>query len=99
MPLPPLPMVKGKPSWTSDVKRTVLIREGARHSWCGNPNRNTRSSVPRHREINDTLVRKICKDLAPSEPRFAVGLLHTDPAAPHSTAVLRREEVPVSRVP
>jgi len=80
MPLPPLPTAMRKPSWTSDVKRTGLIqhlhahgcgliREGARHSWWGNPNRNARSSVPRHREINDMLVRKICKDLDIPSPK------------------------------
>lgn len=40
-----------------------LIREGGSHSWWGNPERNLRSSVPRHNEIKDLLVRKICKDL------------------------------------
>ena len=41
----------------------VLIREGSRHSWWGNPSLNTRSAVPRHSEIDDLLARKICKDL------------------------------------
>jgi len=40
-----------------------FLREGANHSWWWNPKLNKRSSIPRHREINDTLVRKICKDL------------------------------------
>ena len=40
----------------------VLVREGARHSWYGNPAENKRSAIPRHREINDLLVIKICKD-------------------------------------
>ncbi|HSE90199.1 MAG TPA: type II toxin-antitoxin system HicA family toxin [Candidatus Binatia bacterium] len=40
-----------------------LLREGARHSWWYNPRQNKRSSVPRHNEITDLLVRKICKDL------------------------------------
>ncbi|MBI2425459.1 MAG: type II toxin-antitoxin system HicA family toxin [Candidatus Hydrogenedentes bacterium] len=40
-----------------------LVREGSRHSWWGNAANTRRSSVPRHREINDLLVRKICKDL------------------------------------
>ena len=40
-----------------------FIREGARHSWWGNPSQNKRSSVPRHTEISDGLARKICKDL------------------------------------
>ncbi|MFH1777572.1 MAG: type II toxin-antitoxin system HicA family toxin [Candidatus Omnitrophota bacterium] len=40
-----------------------LLREGARHSWWYNTHLNKRSAVPRHTEINDLLVRKICKDL------------------------------------
>jgi mRNA interferase HicA len=35
-----------------------FIREGSRHSW-----QNKRSSVPRHTEVENDLVRKICKDL------------------------------------
>ena len=38
-----------------------LIREGGNHSWWGDQNK--RSSVPRHSEIDDGLIRKICKDL------------------------------------
>jgi len=41
----------------------VLIREGGRHSWWGNPDQDRRSSVPRHAEVSDNLARKICKDL------------------------------------
>ena len=40
-----------------------LLREGARHSWWWNPEVKQRSSVPLHTEINDTLAKKICKDL------------------------------------
>jgi mRNA interferase HicA len=46
----------------------VLVREGARHSWWGNPERNRRTSVPRHAEISDLLARKICRDLLVPEP-------------------------------
>lgn len=38
------------------------LREGGRHSWWHNPERNLRSAIPRHREISDILARKICKD-------------------------------------
>lgn len=38
-------------------------REGARHSIYYNPATNRTSTVPRHREINEVLVRKICHDL------------------------------------
>jgi mRNA interferase HicA len=40
-----------------------LLREGGRHSWWHNPTQNKRSAVPRHREIDDDLARKICRDL------------------------------------
>jgi len=40
-----------------------FLREGARHSWWWNQKLNKRSSVPRHNEINDSLAKKICKDL------------------------------------
>jgi len=40
-----------------------LLREGRRHSWWHNSILDTRSAVPRHTEINDHLVRKICRDL------------------------------------
>jgi mRNA interferase HicA len=40
-----------------------LLREGSRHSWWHNPRLNKRSAIPRHSEIKDILVKKICKDL------------------------------------
>jgi len=40
-----------------------LIREGSRHSWWGNTSVNSRTAIPRHREIDGNLCRKICKDL------------------------------------
>ena len=45
-----------------------LLREGGRHSIYVNPARGLTSSVPRHREINDFLARKVCRDLGISEP-------------------------------
>jgi hypothetical protein len=41
----------------------ALHREGGRHSVYVNRAAQKSSSVPRHREINDFLARKICKDL------------------------------------
>ena len=41
----------------------ILLREGGRHSWWHNPDLNKRSAIPRHSEIDNTLARKICKDL------------------------------------
>jgi mRNA interferase HicA len=46
----------------------VLIRQGKRHSWYGNPANNRRTAVPRHSEIDDYLVKKICRDLGIPEP-------------------------------
>ena len=46
----------------------ALIREGSRHSWWGNQVKNTRSAVPRHNEVDDFLVVKICKDLRIPKP-------------------------------
>ena len=45
-----------------------LRREGGRHSWWHNPSKNKRSAVPRHREVNDHLVRKICRELGIENP-------------------------------
>jgi predicted RNA binding protein YcfA (HicA-like mRNA interferase family) len=46
----------------------LLLREGARHSVYYNPAKNQTSAIPRHREINEVLARKICRDLGISEP-------------------------------
>jgi mRNA interferase HicA len=40
-----------------------LLREGARHSVYVNRAVGKATAVPRHREINDFLARKICRDL------------------------------------
>jgi mRNA interferase HicA len=40
-----------------------LHREGKKHSVFVNPSSNRTSTVPRHREINDFLISKICEDL------------------------------------
>ena len=45
----------------------VLLREGAKHSVFVNRARNKSSTVSRHREINDYLARKICRDLEVAE--------------------------------
>ncbi len=45
-----------------------LLREGANHSvYVNRPARRT-STVPRHREINEFLAQKICKDLGVTAP-------------------------------
>jgi mRNA interferase HicA len=61
------------------MKRTDLIRhlerhgseffrEGGNHTVYVNRAAQRSSSVPRHREINDFLARKICRDLQVPEP-------------------------------
>jgi predicted RNA binding protein YcfA (HicA-like mRNA interferase family) len=45
-----------------------LLREGGNHSVFINRSVRKSSSVPRHREINDFLARKICRDLEIPEP-------------------------------
>ena len=51
-----------------EINGCELLREGGSHSWWQNPNRNLRSAIPRHREINDHLARKICRDLGVDDP-------------------------------
>jgi predicted RNA binding protein YcfA (HicA-like mRNA interferase family) len=46
-----------------------LLREGANHSVYVNRAAHKTSTVPRHREINDYLADKICKDLEVPAPR------------------------------
>mgnify|MGYP001574246291 CR=1 FL=1 len=45
-----------------------VVREGARHTVVVNRARKRASSIPRHRELNDFLVRKICRDLGVPPP-------------------------------
>ena len=40
-----------------------LLREGANHSVYVNPADRKTSTVPRHREVDEFLARKICRDL------------------------------------
>jgi len=46
----------------------ALLREGGRHSVFVNRATRKSASVPRHRELNDFLARKICRDLEIPEP-------------------------------
>ena len=41
----------------------VLLREGGNHSVYINRETRKVSTVPRHREVNEFLARKICRDL------------------------------------
>ncbi len=45
-----------------------LLRDRGKHSVYVNPANNQTSAVPRHRDINDFLARKICRDLGIPEP-------------------------------
>ena len=46
-----------------------LLREGGRHSVYVNRATGKSSTVPRHREINEFLARKVCKDLELPAPK------------------------------
>jgi hypothetical protein len=41
----------------------VLVRHGAKHDWYRTPNTGVSQPVPRHREINERLARKIIRVL------------------------------------
>jgi mRNA interferase HicA len=45
-----------------------LLREGGSHSVYVNPAARKTSTVPRHREVDDFLARKICRDLDVPQP-------------------------------
>ncbi|MDP3993450.1 MAG: type II toxin-antitoxin system HicA family toxin [bacterium] len=47
----------------------VFIREGGNHSVFFNPELRKVSTIPRHKEINDFLAKKICRDLGIPKPR------------------------------
>ncbi|MFV1980163.1 MAG: type II toxin-antitoxin system HicA family toxin [Rhodothermia bacterium] len=46
-----------------------ILREGGNHTIYINRSAHRTSAVPRHREINDFLAKKICKDLEVEAPR------------------------------
>jgi len=45
----------------------LLLRHGAKHDIYHNPKTGNSEPVPRHREINELLARKIIKSLATNE--------------------------------
>jgi len=51
-----------------DAHGCVLLREGSKHSVYVNPVNSQTSTMPRHREINEFLARKVCRDLGIPEP-------------------------------
>jgi mRNA interferase HicA len=46
-----------------------LLRDKGKHSIYVNPANNQTTSVPRHREINDFLAKKICRDVGLAEEK------------------------------
>jgi predicted RNA binding protein YcfA (HicA-like mRNA interferase family) len=46
-----------------------FMREGGNHTVYVNPVARKVTAIPRHREINENLVKKICKDLDLSTPK------------------------------
>ena len=46
-----------------------FLREGKKHTVYINRKKLKSSTIPRHREINDFLAKKICKDLEIPAPR------------------------------
>ncbi|MDF5708486.1 MAG: type II toxin-antitoxin system HicA family toxin [Nostoc sp. S4] len=46
----------------------LFLREGGKHTIYYNPSNNRTSAVPRHTDIVEILVVKICKDLDISPP-------------------------------
>jgi len=51
-----------------EIHGCELLREGANHSVYVNRRARKTSTVPRHREVDDFLARKICRDLEVPEP-------------------------------
>jgi mRNA interferase HicA len=49
----------------------VPLREGGNHSLWVNPDNGLQTAVPRHREVDTHLAKKICKDLGVSKPTGA----------------------------
>ena len=46
----------------------VPLREGGGHSVWRNPANGRKTSVPRHREINDYTARGVCRQLGVADP-------------------------------
>ena len=46
----------------------AFLREGGRHTVYVNPAARKVSTVPRHREINEFMAKKICRELEIDEP-------------------------------
>ncbi|MDP4221275.1 MAG: type II toxin-antitoxin system HicA family toxin [Bacteroidota bacterium] len=49
-----------------ELQGCKLLREGRRHTVYFNPTTKQTSTIPRHKEVDDFLAKKICKDLGVS---------------------------------
>ena len=58
----------GRPYRHLEAHGCEMLREGGNHTIYVNRQRRKASSIPRHREIDDYLARKICRDLEVPEP-------------------------------
>jgi predicted RNA binding protein YcfA (HicA-like mRNA interferase family) len=52
-----------------EVHGCELLREGGSHTIYINRSNRSSAAVPRHRDVNDFLARKICRDLQVPEPK------------------------------
>lgn len=46
----------------------IFVREGAKHTIYKNPVSGSFSTVPRHREVKESIARKVCDDLGIPRP-------------------------------
>jgi predicted RNA binding protein YcfA (HicA-like mRNA interferase family) len=51
-----------------EVNGGAFLREGGRHTVYFNPTSRKVATIPRHREINDFMAKKICRELEITEP-------------------------------
>jgi len=51
-----------------EARGCAFLREGGRHTVYVNPTARKVSTVPRHREINEFMAKKICRELEIDEP-------------------------------
>src|SRR5258707_1796082 len=58
-----------------------FLREGADHTVYVNRAALKSTAIPRHREINEFLARKICRDSPGAGPKAQVGLMQTAPSS------------------
>lgn len=54
--------------WELQQCGCILLRHGGKHDIYHNPKSGRSEPVPRHREINELLAKKILKSLKQSEP-------------------------------